>query len=75
MAPFCEQTLFLIAFELVKVKSFKPGETILKMSKRSPLNETHKRFLEKQTNAIMNEVNEIRSEIDRFGYDRTVSTF
>ena len=37
----CEQTLFLILFEITERRIFEHGELIMPMAKRSPLNKKH----------------------------------
>lgn len=68
-------TIHMIAFELYQMKTFKPGETIIPMHKRSIINEHHKIKMAPQTNAILQSVMKERGEIDKFGFDRRISSW
>ena len=39
------------------------------------MNPIHRQYMMPQTNAIMVKVHKDRLEVDKFGFDRTVSTF
>ena len=57
----CEQTIYLLAFELIKVKKYPPGSLIMSQSKRSPLNTGYKAMFEHRMNNLqiaMKEQNE-----------------
>ena len=44
-----EQTIYLLAFELIKLKKFAAGSIITSQSKRSPLNYQYKELFENRT--------------------------
>jgi hypothetical protein len=47
-APLSEQTIYLIAYELIKVKKFQPKTLVMYQSKRSPTNFCYREFFERQ---------------------------
>lgn len=63
----------MIAFEMLKYKTFKYGQLILPMNKRSVVNHVHKAKLEPQMNAILRSVLNERENVDKNGIDRRVS--
>jgi hypothetical protein len=46
--PLSQQTLHLLAYELVKVKTFKPRSLVMYQSKRSLVNYSYREFFERQ---------------------------
>jgi hypothetical protein len=52
-AKFNENTLHLLAFELLEQRFFKCGEVIVQQHKRSKLNKEHELFNKRQANAIL----------------------
>ena len=68
-------TLHMLAFELLELRRFKPGEIMVRQNKRSPVNEHHAPYLVSQTNALMSSALQARDSIDRYGYDSRVSNF
>lgn len=42
----CDQTIYLLAYELIKVRRFKVGTLVLAQSKRSQLNYCYREFFE-----------------------------
>ena len=51
-----EQTLYLLAFELIKVRKFKPNEVILSQSKRSRMNYCYREFFENKMEAVQHDI-------------------
>ena len=51
-----EQTLYLLAFELIKVRKFKAKEVILSQSKRSRMNYCYREFFEAKMGAVQHDI-------------------
>lgn len=70
---FSEQTLHMLAFELLEQRSFQYGEVILYQHKRSALNRNHWQFNKPQENAMMQSLRlHGKNEIDQTNF---VATF
>ena len=46
LGEFCEQTIYMIAYEFLEERTFMPGTMILAQSKRSPLNLFYKEYFQ-----------------------------
>ena len=53
---FSEQTIYLIAFELIKVKKFTPNTLVISQSKRSNLNFCYREFFENKMADVQLEI-------------------
>lgn len=72
---FNENTLHMLAFELLEERVFKHGVLIIPQHRRSAVNAQHVLFNKRQTNAILVSILEQRKLIDSGGKDLAVSTF
>jgi len=62
LGEFCEQTIYMIAYEFLEERTFMPGTMILAQSKRSPLNLFYKEYFQ---NMISNFGMKIKKSHDR----------
>jgi len=72
---FNENTLHMLAFELLEERRFKYGEVILKQHRRSVLNKNHHVFNRRQSNAIYVSIMAQRKMLDQYTKDLGTSTF
>jgi len=70
-----ENTLHLLAFELLEERVFKQGMVIVHQNRRSKMNKRHALFNKRQTNAILVKILEQRRILDMGGKDLATSTF
>ncbi|CDW75604.1 tpr repeat protein [Stylonychia lemnae] len=70
-----DQTIYMLAYEFVKVKKFQPGEMIMKQSKRSILNFFYKEFFENKMTSLQIAMNEQKDRIMSQDDDQKVSGF
>jgi len=59
------QTLYMLAFEVVKVKKFKRGQIIGQQSKRSPINFYYKEFFENRMSNLQLRMTEQEGKIEQ----------
>lgn len=51
-----EQTIYLLAFELIKVRTFGPSQLVMSQSKRSTLNYCYREFFENKMSDVQMEI-------------------
>lgn len=70
-----DQTIYLIAYELIRVRKFQPGELIMHQSKRSILNFHYKEFFEHRMSNLQEALVDQRNQIKAQEEEGQISMF